>query len=198
MIRDNALAAAAILNRQPGGPPVFPYQPNGVWAEATFGNKSYTQSSGENLHRRSLYTFWRRIVGPTLFFDSAKRQVCEVKVLRTNTPMHALTVLNDTTYVEAARCLAQRACQSAQTEEEVIQRIFQFTLLRRPAIREVQILMHSYNKAKSTFSQNPHLAQEFLSNGVTPLEADMDVVDWAAWTAVCLNVLNLDESLTRE
>lgn len=88
-----------------------PYQPSGVWAEATFGNKKYDQGHGEDLYRRSLYTFWRRIVGPTVFFDAAKRQTCSVKEARTNTPLHALTTLNDITYVEAARAMAQRVLQ---------------------------------------------------------------------------------------
>ena len=108
MIRDQALAASELLANQKGGAPVNPYQPPGVWEEATFGSRKYSQVHGEGLYRRSLYTFWRRIVGPTVFFDSAPRQVCAVKLPRTNTPLHALTTLNDITYVEAARALATR------------------------------------------------------------------------------------------
>jgi len=109
MIRDQALAASGLLAPRVGGPPVNGYQPEGVWEEATFGNKRYQQDHGEALYRRSLYTFWRRIIGPTMFFDNAARQTCTVKTLRTNTPLHALLTLNDVTYVEAARGLAQRA-----------------------------------------------------------------------------------------
>ena len=108
MIRDQALAASGLLSAKPGGPPVKPYQPPGIWEEATFGNKRYQQDTGESLYRRSLYVFWRRIVGPTMFFDGANRQTCSVKTVITNTPLHALATLNDTTYVEAARALAQR------------------------------------------------------------------------------------------
>ena len=107
MIRDQALASSGILNDRQGGASVNGYQPEGVW-EASFGRKRYSQAKGRALHRRSLYTFWRRIVRPTMFFDSAKRQVCEVKPLRTNTPMHALITMNDVTYVEAARSLAEQ------------------------------------------------------------------------------------------
>jgi hypothetical protein len=105
MIRDQALAASGLLSPRSGGAPVKPYQPAGVWEEATFGNKRYVQGKGEDLHRRSLFTFWRRIVAPTMFFDAANRAVCTVKPLRTNTPLHALNTLNDPTFVEAARLL---------------------------------------------------------------------------------------------
>jgi len=90
MIRDQALAVAGLVNLQMGGPSVRPYQPAGIWEEATFGKKTYVQDHGDALHRRSLYVFWRRIVGPTTFFDSGARQVCTLKVPITNTPLHAL------------------------------------------------------------------------------------------------------------
>src|SRR5690606_27976023 len=108
MIRDQALAVSGLLVRTIGGPPVNPYQPPGVWEEATFGNKQYQQDHGAKLYRRRLYTFWRRIVGPTIFFDSASRQTCTVNQTRTNSPLHALTALNAITYVEAARAMARR------------------------------------------------------------------------------------------
>src|SRR5207253_7534657 len=114
MIRDQALFASGLMTPALGGPPVKTYQPDGVWEEATFGNKRYQQDKGEALYRRSLYVFWRRIVGPTIFFDSANRQTCTVKNVITNTPLHALTTLNDTTYVEAARALAERAIRQAK------------------------------------------------------------------------------------
>ncbi|MEM9660172.1 MAG: DUF1553 domain-containing protein, partial [Planctomycetota bacterium] len=103
MLRDQALAVGGLLNERLGGPPVKPYQPEGVWAEATFGKIKYAPDHGEDLYRRSLYVFWRRIVGPTMFFDAGKRQTCEVKPTRTNTPLHALTTLNEPGFVEAAR-----------------------------------------------------------------------------------------------
>ncbi len=117
MIRDQALAAAGLLVEKPGGPAVMPYQPEGIWEEATFGKKSYKQDHGEALYRRSLYIFWRRIVGPTMFFDNASRQTCYIRAIRTNTPLHALTTLNDTTYVEAARAMAERALKTHAGDE---------------------------------------------------------------------------------
>ncbi|MEC8801121.1 MAG: PSD1 and planctomycete cytochrome C domain-containing protein, partial [Planctomycetota bacterium] len=107
MIRDQALAVSGLLNQKLGGPSVFPYQPPGVWQDATFGKRTYSLSQGNDLYRRSLYTFWRRIIAPTMFFDTASRQTCSVNMSRTNTPLHALTTLNDTTFVEASRVLAQ-------------------------------------------------------------------------------------------
>ncbi|MEZ6135782.1 MAG: PSD1 and planctomycete cytochrome C domain-containing protein [Pirellulaceae bacterium] len=106
MIRDASLAAAGLLHDRLGGKPVKSYQPDGIWAEATFGKIKYQVDEGESLYRRSIYSFWRRIVGPTVFFDAAKRQTCEVQPNLTNTPLHALTTLNDVTFVEAARVMA--------------------------------------------------------------------------------------------
>ena len=89
MIRDQALAVSGLLNQKLGGPSVFPYQPPGVWQDATFGKRTYSLSKGKDLYRRSLYTFWRRIIAPTMFFDTASRQTCSVNMSRTNTPLHA-------------------------------------------------------------------------------------------------------------
>jgi hypothetical protein len=102
VLRDQALAASGLLVEKIGGPPVKPYQPPGIWEEATFGYIKYEQDHGDALYRRGAYVFWRRIVGPTEFFDTASRSVCTVKPQRTNTPLHALTTLNDVTFVEAA------------------------------------------------------------------------------------------------
>ena len=107
-IRDQALSLSSLLVEKLGGPPVLPYQPDGVWFDLSLGKTKYQRDTGENLYRRSLYTFWRRSVAPTTFFDVASRQVCKLRPSRTNTPLHALTLLNDTTYVEAGRKLAER------------------------------------------------------------------------------------------
>src|SRR5262249_45897613 len=108
MIRDQALFVSGLLVEKLGGPPVKGYQPQAIWEHPTFGRMKYTQDDGKDLYRRSLYQFWRRIVGPTMFFDVGNRQTCIVRQERTNTPLQALALLNDTTYVEAARALAQR------------------------------------------------------------------------------------------
>jgi mono/diheme cytochrome c family protein len=196
MIRDQALAVSGLLNPEVSGKPVMPYQPEGVWSEATFGKKKYAASKGDELYRRSLYTFWRRIVGPSLFFDAAKRQVCEVKPLRTNTPMHALTTLNDVTYVEAARALAERLMESPDPQR--VQTLTKIVLGRNASIDELTVWEGSLVKAQTYFESNPTAATELLAVGESTVSAEHPSALLAAWTTVCLNMLNLDETLTKE
>lgn len=198
MIRDQALAVSGLLGSGIGGAPVYPYQPAGIWDEATFGKKTYTESSGGDLHRRSLYTFWRRIVGPTEFFDTAKRQVCEVKPLRTNTPMHALTTLNSPTYVEAARFLADGVLRSHPDEAKRFDAIGVRLLSRKPAPAEVAVWQRSLERARGAFQKDPAAATSLLATGAKKPEPGLDPTEHAAWTALCLNLLNLDETLTKE
>ncbi|MCA9062693.1 MAG: DUF1549 domain-containing protein, partial [Planctomycetaceae bacterium] len=118
MLRDQALVVSGLLNRTVGGPPVNTYQPDGVWEEATFGKKTYQRDTGEAVYRRSLYVFWRRIIAPTMFFDVASRQSCSVRAVRTNTPLHALLTLNETTYVECSRVLAEQLLTDPQLTDD--------------------------------------------------------------------------------
>ena len=198
MLRDQALAVSGLLQPEIGGRPVYPYQPQGIWAEATFGKKRYSQGKGQELHRRSLYTFWRRIVGPSLFFDTAKRQVCEVKPLRTNTPMHALTTLNDVTFVEAARALSSQLLTQTNDAAECMEFIGIQVLGRVPKISEIAVWKRSLNRAMTAFEAAPEEAKRFLNHGVAERHGELSEVEHAAWTALCLNVLNLDETLTKE
>jgi hypothetical protein len=199
MIRDSALATANLLTRQVGGSPVRPYQPPGVWEEATFGNKRYEQDHGPALYRRSLYVFWRRIVAPTLFFDVANRQSCSVKTARTNVPLHALLTLNDTTYIEAARALAQSLLLTETTEPtERLARAFQQVLSRAPGPEEQLILQRALAQHRADFQTHPEAATALLATGESPRHPDLDPVEHAAWTVVCNTLLNLDEALTRE
>jgi hypothetical protein len=199
MIRDQALAAAGLLVRQIGGPPVKPYQPVGVWEEATFGTKRYQQDHDRALYRRSLYTFWRRIIGPTEFFDSAPRQTCVVKPTRTNSPLHALTTLNDVTYVEAARALAQRVLHTAGPSPSArLDSAFRLVLARRPSAQEQQVLLAALARVRQEFTADPGAATKLLSAGESKRDEKLDAVEHAAWAAVCLAILNLDEALTKE
>src|SRR5947209_4442103 len=198
MIRDQALAVSGLLVERLGGPPVRPYQPPGVWEEATFGFIKYKQDHGPDLYRRSLYVFWRRIIGPTMFFDSATRQVCAVKAVRTNTPLHALATLNDTTYVEAARMLAQRVLEQGLSPEESIAAAFRLAVSRRPTAQEAGILLATHKRLHGQFAADPRAAEKLLSAGETPRDTRLDVADHAALTAVCTLILNLDETLTRQ
>lgn len=199
MLRDQALAVSGLLVPTFGGPPVKPYQPDGVWEEATFGNKRYQRDSGEALYRRSLYTFWRRIIGPTMLFDNAARQVCSVKQFRTNTPLHALLTLNDVTYVEAARALAQQVLSvGSSSPEERVQSIFRRVLVRHPSAMESQTLVAGAHRLRAQFNADPDAAKKFVSLGALPRNELLDVIDLATWTAVSLGILNLDETLTKE
>ncbi len=200
MIRDQALAASGLLNAKIGGAPVNGYQPPGIWEEATFGKKKYKPDTGDKLYRRSLYTFWRRIVGPTMFFDSAKRQICEVKTPRTNTPLHALTTLNDTTFVEAARTMAQRIllAKELKSNADLIRRAYQLTLARNPDESELKIWEAGLKTVTKQFSLDPNAANEFLKVGDSKRDDSLDATEHAALSAVCLGILNLDEALNRE
>ena len=197
MIRDQALAVSGLLQREIGGPPVRPYQPGGVWEEATFGKKKYSLDSGDKLYRRSVYTFWRRIIGPTMFFDSAKRQACEVKPNRTNTPLHALTTLNDITYVEAARFLAERAMSKHKTAEKRLEYLFLTLTSRLPNRDESQLLSNSLTKMVENYRDNPGAADELLAVGRKPRDKSLNPAEHAALTAIGNMLMNLDEVLVR-
>ena len=199
MIRDQALAASGLLIAKIGGPAVKPYQPPGVWEEATFGNKRYSQDKDDALHRRSLYTFWRRIIGPTEFFDSATRQTCTVKQLRTNSPMHALTTLNDVTFVEASRVLAERILTSAGFAPDArIEFAVRCVMARKPSKEEKAVLLGSLERLAKEFAADPASAKKYLQNGEFKRNDKLDPVEHAAYAAVCLLILNLDEALTKE
>ena len=198
MIRDQALAASGLFVEKVGGPPVRPYQPEGVWEEATFGNKTYTLDTGEALYRRSLYTFWRRIVGPTMFFDVSPRQTCSVKPLRTNTPLQALAVMNDVQYIEAARVLAERSLKSSPDRQQQLVFAFRRVLGRPPKPAETAVLAKSYDRQWSQYREFPTEAEQLLKQGASPRDASVNATEYAALTGVCLILLNLDETLTRE
>jgi len=198
MIRDVALATAGLLVEDVGGPPVKPYQPSGIWEEATFGNKRYEQDHGAALYRRSLYVFWRRIVGPTLFFDVASRQTCTVKTPRTNVPLHALLTLNDVTYVESARALAERVQHTTGDDSDRIQQVGRWVLGREFTAEEVRVLTAALQRHLATFTRDPAAARQLLATGESPRDEHLDPAPQAAWTVLCSTVLNLDEALTKE
>ena len=196
MIRDQALAASGLLTSTMGGEPVKTYQPPGIWEEATFGNKRYQQDKGDALYRRSLYVYWRRIVGPTLFFDTSARQTCTVKSVITNTPLHALATLNDVTYVEAARALAQNAMKEAQGDAERLAFAFRRVTARKPTDTEARLLAASLEKQRTLYRADKDAALKLLKMGDSPREEKLDAVEQASLTATCLVILNLDESLS--
>ncbi|MAI69734.1 MAG: chromosome segregation protein [Rhodopirellula sp.] len=210
MLRDQALAASGLLSPVDGGPSVNTYQPQGVWEEASFGKKKYSQDSGEKLYRRSLYTYWRRIIAPTMFFDNASRQTCTVKTSRTNTPLHALQTLNNTAYVEAARVLAQKTLlehpadnAARQTKlEEIdsarIDTVMKHILARPASPPEQTILLRGLNRTRVQFAEGTKDALALLAVGASQHNESISPNELAAWTNLCLAILNLDEALNRE
>lgn len=199
MIRDQALFVSGLMKEQQGGPSVKPYQPEGIWEEATFGKKSYTQDHGDALYRRTLYTFWRRIVGPTSLFDNSARQVCVIKAARTNTPLHALVTMNDPTYVEAARALAQRVLLAAGwNPDAALSYAFLLVTSRAPSAAEQVVLKGQLAKLQAQLSADPMAAAKLLAVGESKKHELLNASTHAAWTGVCLMLLNLDEVVTKE
>ena len=201
MIRDQALAAAGLLIPKIGGAPVNGYQPAGIWEEATFGKKKYNQDQGEKLYRRSLYTFWRRIVAPTMFFDSASRQTCTVKPQRTNTPLHALSALNDVTYAEAARAMAERVFRetgATAPDETRLNRALKIALAREARDAEMLIWKRGLTRARDIFRKDKAAAMDLLRVGESPRNGALDPIEHAALATVCLTILNSDEALNKE
>ena len=202
MLRDQALAASQLLSPVSGGAGVNTYQPPGVWEEATFGKKTYKQGQGEELYRRSLFVFWRRIIAPTFFFDTATRQTCTVNSVRTNTPLQSLLLLNDITYVEAARTLAQTALQADfSSDAERLNSIMQRVLSREATPAEQSVLLGGLQRNLQMFAQSVDKQNEtlqLLSAGQSPRDSQIDAELHASWTVVCLTILNLDETLNHE
>lgn len=198
MLRDQALLISGLLVDSIGGPPVKPYQPEGIWEEATFGKIKYHQDHGGDLYRRTLYTFWRRIVGPTMLFDNATRQICSVKPNRTNTPLHALTTMNDITFMEAARVMASKVLIDKPTDQSRLILAFEIATSREPSEHEIAILESRLQKLKQTYSEADDQAKALTSIGEYPVQDSLDSSEHAAFTALCSLLLNLDETITRQ
>ena len=199
IIRDQALALSDLLDKRHGGRPVYPYQPEGMWKDFSYEKFSYTPSSGNDLYRRSIYTFWRRTVGPPNMFDTANRQACTVRASRTNTPLHALTTLNDPTFVEAARIWAEVILQGpTKSPEARLTQAFQQATARTPRPDELSLLVNALSKARTHFKANPAAAIELLSIGEKPRNDSLDPVEVAAHTHAAQLILNLDEVLVKE
>jgi hypothetical protein len=201
LLRDWSLAAAGLINTKVGGKPVYPYQPDAIWEALAITKErdfTYPASSGDDLYRRSLYTFWRRTVGPANMFDASNRQTCRVRQSTTSTPLHALTTLNDPTWVEAARVLAQASMKSASELDARLTYAFRRVLGRNIQASELAILRQAFEKQKALYEADGENAKKLVSVGASKRDESLDVTQHAALTAVCLGILNLDEALTRE
>ena len=201
LLRDWALAASGLLNEKVGGVPVYPYQPGDIWEALAITKErdfTYPASFGPDLYRRSIYTFWRRTVSPANMFDAANRQTCRVRQSPTSTPLHALTTLNDPTWVEAARVLAENALKSGTELDHQLKYAARRVLLREITESELNKLRLAFEKQRSIFSSDQDAASQFLATGESPRDQSLNITDHAAMTVVCLTVLNLDEALNRE
>lgn len=201
VLRDWALSAGQLLDRRVGGKPVYPYQPDDIWESLAITKErdfTYPKSSGSDLYRRSLYTFWRRTVGPANMFDSSNRQTCKVRASMTSTPLHALTTLNDPTWVEAARALAEHCMLQQSTLASQIETAYRVVLCRQPNEMELRIFEKAFATQRSMFESDLESAKQFLSIGSKSPTSEVDLLSHAALSVVCLGILNLDEALTRE
>ncbi|HJP82177.1 MAG TPA: PSD1 and planctomycete cytochrome C domain-containing protein [Fimbriimonadaceae bacterium] len=200
LLRDVALASSGLLDPKIGGKPVYPYQPKGIWDGLTITLErdfSYPQSKGADNFRRSIYTFWRRTAAPGNMFDSANRQVCTVKQSATSTPLHALTMLNDVTWVETARHLAQNV-MPANDDSARLREAFRRVCARRPTAKELDVLLRALNRSRTAFIARPADAEAFLSGGESKPPTGINSVELASLSSVCLAIYNLDEAMTRE
>ena len=201
-IRDQALAASGLLVRKIGGPSVKPYMPEAVWDETSvYGDmRNYKADNGEGLYRRSLYTIWKRTAAPPsmLIFDSATREVCTVKRSRSNTPIQALSLLNEVTYVEAARKLAEATLRQPGDAGQRLAWAFRQVTCRPLHADEAKVLRAGLEKRLAAYRADLPAAQKLLANGRSPTPADLDAAQLAAWTVTANILLNLDETITRE
>ncbi|MFL5864624.1 MAG: DUF1553 domain-containing protein [Solirubrobacteraceae bacterium] len=199
VIRDQALAASGLLVERLGGPSVRPYQPPGLWRE--LAGEGYVRARGAGLYRRGLYTYWKRTVGPPslMAFDAPARETCVARRTRTNTPLQALALMNDVTYVEAARVLAQRVMRAGvPTPEGRLALAFRLATARVPTAGELRVLGAGFARHRAHYRADRAGARELAGAGDWPRDRTLDVSELAAYPAVTSLILNLDEVITRE
>jgi hypothetical protein len=199
-IRDQALAASGLLVEKTGGPSVKPYQPPGLWQELS-GGSGYKADKGDGLYRRSLYTYWKRTVAPPsmITFDSPTRETCVVRETRTNTPLQALNLMNDVTYLEAARKMAERMMREGGVSPgERLAYGFRLLLTRPPTASEAAVLLRAWEPLRWKYERDREAAAKFLDQGESLRDRSLKLADLAAYAGVASLILNLDEAVTKE
>ncbi|MCH2200624.1 MAG: PSD1 and planctomycete cytochrome C domain-containing protein [Fuerstiella sp.] len=201
MIRDNALHVAGLLVRNVGGPSVRPYQPAGYYRHLNFPKRNYSHHDDERQWRRGIYVHWQRqFLHPMLkAFDAPSREECTAQRFKSNTPLAALTLLNDPTFVEAASAFATRVLvenPNADTSTR-LRFVMLEALNREPDTTEIQLLTELLEQSRNSFRQSDNQADQLISAGLSPPPPDIDTKELAAWTMVARTVLNLDELITR-
>jgi hypothetical protein len=207
LIRDQALAVSGLLKHRIGGASVSPYQPGDLWTElssrgdsSNWTAQSFVQSHGDDLYRRSMYTFWKRTCPPVQLstFDAPDRETCTVRRARTNTPLQALITLNDPTYLEASRKLAERVLREAPADfTQRLKYLFRSVTCRVPTERELAVLVRTWEQQRSHYQQQPEKIDALLSIGESPADKSLEPLELASWTMLASGVLNLDETITR-
>jgi len=200
LVRDNALAVSGLLVEQVGGKSVKPYQPPGYWAYLNFPTREWQNGKGQELYRRGLYTHWQRqYLHPSLLaFDAPNREECTADRARSNTPLQSLVLLNDPSYVEAARALAElMITQGGMSVGDRLHFAYMRALSRPPKPSEITILESLLNQSLADFNANPQAVRDFLSVGEKPVPGGVDTEQLAAWTTVARAILNLHETMTR-
>ena len=199
-VRDQALLLAGLLHERQGGPSVKTYQPEGLWFDIAAGG-GYTRDKGEDLYRRSLYTYWRRTIGPPsmLNFDSATRETCTVRTERTNTPLQALNLMNDVTFVEASRKFGERMyIEGGETAEDRLAYGFEMATARPPSTTESEILNRAFAKQLKSFKDDPRATKNLLAQGDSPVHKRANRTELAAYAMTAGLILNLDETVTKQ
>ncbi len=200
MVRDNALAISGLLCERLGGPSVKPFQPAGLWEDVSVERREkYAVDTGDGAYRRSMYTFWKRTCPPPGMstFDAPDRETCVIRRARTNTPLQALVLLNDPTYVEAARKLAERMLGSSERDIDRLAYGFTITVSRLPHMDELHVLTGILNSALERFRDDTESAEKLLSIGPSPRNPTCDTAQLAAWTVMANLLLNMDETISK-
>jgi hypothetical protein len=205
MVRDNALAVSGLLVDRQGGSSVSPYQPKGLWEEIAYGDvysaQTYQQGRGQDLYRRSMYTFWKRTSPPPelITFDAPDREKCTARRAVTNTPLQALVLLNDPTFIEAARVLAEKMIRDGGSDpSKRIRYAFRLATAREPDTRELQLLRDLARAETAAYRGDKAGARKLVRVGEAKTASKVDDSELAAWTTVASTILNLDETITRE
>ncbi len=200
VIRDNALAVSGLLVDDVGGKSVNPYQPPGYWAYLNFPQREWANGKNQELYRRGVYTHWQRqYLHPSLLaFDAPSREECTADRPRSNTPLQALVLLNDPSYIEAARVLAERTlAQGLKSEPEQVDWLMHTTLNRSPRVEELELLTQLLQSHRSQYRSDPDAAKKLIAVGEKAPDSRFDASELAAWTSVTRTVLNLHETITR-
>lgn len=201
MIRDTTLASSSLLNDTLGGPPVSPYQPPKLWRESNSMSPAYHQSVGKDLYRRSVYTVWKRTapMPNMLAFDAPGREICAAERSETNTPMQALVLLNDVTFVEACRALAERVLREQRDRDDATQIEQMFMLLagRKPDNKELELLLEMLDEQRAIFAQQPEGVETLRKIGESPIDPSLESAEVAVWTVLAQAILNYDATVWR-